>query len=57
MQIFEAHDDLGGLAGGVVGDVAGEELVHQTLEAVVFAVAQEGGAVLWIADADRVASR
>ena len=54
-DVFEADHDLGLLAGVVVGDVVGDELLLEALEMEVASVTQEGGAMLIVADVDGVA--
>lgn len=56
MEVFDAEDDLGAAAFGVVGDFVDEELVHEAFEAVVFAVAEEGGAMIGVSYGEVVAA-
>lgn len=55
-DIVEADEDLGGVARGVVADGAGDEFLLEALEVEVAAVAQQLGAVVAVADGERVAA-
>lgn len=56
-DVVEADDDLGGVALGVVADVVCDEFLLQAFEVEVAAVAEELGAVVVVADGERVAAQ
>ena len=56
MEILEAHDYFRGATFSVVRNGVDEELMHEALEAVVFTIAQELGAMICVANCYRIAS-
>ncbi len=56
MEVFKLHYDFRFAAFGIVADGVREDFVHQTFEAIVFAIAEELGAVLLVAYLQRVAA-